>query len=273
MKKLLLLTVLVPLVAFAAPMDPGMIVTSTSKDLKTGETWSSTMSVQGEDLAMEFADPRSGASGSMVFLGGTPEWIMNDDQNRRYIRMTEADIDRLGEQMKAMLAQVEQMLEQIPAGQREAIMKAGGGAFPGMELLESGGLPVIEMRETGETDTKMGYPVERLDMYVGERRTQEMWVTDWSNVKGVAEVRTVFAAFANMMKSFLEAMPSSMFGEGGMANFMDFDRGVPIVSYELDEEGNPTVETVTDSFEEADIDRGIFGPKPGYTEQEIEFGR
>lgn len=269
MKKLLLPLVLAPLMAFASPSAPGVIVETVTKDLRSGETTTSHMYVLGNDLVMEFADPRSGTSGSMVFLAEKGEWIMNDDANRKYTHMDRAAMEQMSAQMKAAMSQVEKMLESIPAAQREAMMNSG---IPGMEMLQGGGLPVIEMRKTGETATKAGYPAERIDMYVGDRRTQEMWVTEWSNVDGAEQVREAMTGFAEMMRSFLEAMPTSMFGEGGLASFMDFENGLPVVTYELDEEGNPTTESVIQSFTEAEVDPEMFGPKPGYTKQDINFG-
>ncbi len=271
MRKLLLPLVLIPLLAFVLPVAPGVVVESVSKDLATGETWTNTMYVQDGDLAMEFADPRSGASGSMVFLSGPGEWIMNDDQNRRYIRMNREDMEKIATQMKAMMERVEQMMQNIPAAQREAIMNAGGGGMPGMGMLAEGGIPTIEIRDMQENATKGGYPARRFDMYVGEKRTQEMWITDWSNVEGAAPVREAMMGFATMMRTFFESMPSSMVGGGGMSGFMDFERGLPIVTYEIGEDGNPSVETTIKSFTPGDVDRAKFGPKPDYDEQEIDF--
>lgn len=268
MKRLLLPLVIAPLVAFAAPTAPGLMVEIVSTDLVTGENWSNTMSVLDGNLVMEFNDPRTNTSGSMVFLADQQEWIMNDDQNQKYVRMNQATIDQMAAQMQAMMAQAEQMLANLPEAQREMIMNSG---MPGMEMLTGGGLPVIEMRETGENDTKEGYAVQRYDMYVGDRLTQQMWITEWSNVDGAESMRAAMTGFANMMKSFLEAMPSGMFGEGGLNSFMDFDRGIPIVTYEIDEEGNPAVETVMQGFTETDIDPNVFGPKPGYEEQQIDI--
>ena len=269
MKKLLLPLILAPLLAFALPAVPGVIVTTVNKDLVSGETWTNTMYVRGEDLAMEFADPRSGSSGSMVFLAADGEWIMNNDEDRKFVRMDREGIERLSEQMKSMMERVEQMMSRIPEAQREALMRNGG--IPGMDMLAGGGIPTIEMRETGERETKAGYAAERFDMYIGDKRTQEMWITDWSNVDGADQVRTAMTGFAEMMKSFFEAMPIGMFGEGGMSSFMDFDRGIPIVTYEIGDDGNPKTEATIQSFTAGDVDPTLFGPKPGYSEQEINF--
>ena len=267
MKKKLLPVLLLPLLAFAAPPVPGVVMEMVNTDMATGETWTSTMSVIDNDLLMEFSDPRSNTSGSMVYLAGSEEMIFNDDQNQTYVRINRAQMEEMAERIGAMMKQVEDMLENLPAAQREMIERSGG--IPGMP--DFGERPVISIEATGETDRMEGYPVTRYDMIVGDRKTQEMWVTDWSNLDGAAEVRGAFEGFAGLMSSFMEAMPPGMFDGGGFERLMDYDRGAPVVSYELDEEGNRAVETKLQSIGNADVDRSKFGPRDGYNEQKIEM--
>ena len=109
-------------------------------------------------------------------------------------------------------------------------------------------------------------------MYVGDHRSQELWVTDWNNVDGAREIQAAFTGFAELMTSFLDAMPMGMFGSNdGFGGLMNLQRGVPVVTYELDEEGNPEVEITLRSIQGTDVDRSRFGPKDGYREQKIEM--
>jgi len=267
MKKLLPL-VLLPLLAFVGPPEPGVVMEILSKDLESGETWVSTTYAVGGDLLMEFSDPRDGTSGSMVFLaadGG--QMIMNDDQAKTYTRMDQATLAQVAERMAGVMKQLEEMMADMPEAQREMIKNAGGGMLPGL----GGSAPVVEMSQTDDTDVRQGYDVRRHEMRVNGRVTQEMWIADWEDVEGASNLRGAFLGFSDMMSAFLEAIPTGMFGEGGMGDVMDFDRGVPVVTYEFDDEGNRETESVLQSISEADIDRSTFGPKAGYSEQKMEL--
>lgn len=246
----------------------GVIVESTSRDLTTDETWTNTMYILEEDLVMEFSDPRNNMSGSMVHLADPGEWIMNDDARQTFIRMTAEDMAELAEQIGAMMERVEQMMANIPESQREMIMNSG--AMPGMDMLGDG-LPTIEMRETGDAETREGYQTRRWDLYVGEKRTSEMWIADWSDVPEADAMRPAMTAFGEMWRSFMESMPTGMMGGDSMTALLDFNRGVPIVTYEIDDEGNRVMESVISSITTGDVDPGLFGPKEGYEEQEMEF--
>lgn len=267
MKRLLSTVLVVPLLAFAMPQAPGYVMELHNKNVQTQEEWSTFTYVQGQDLLMEMTD--GDQAGSMVYLHEAGELIVNNDRDRSYIRMDRETIQQMAEQMGAMMQQLETMLENLPEAQREMIRNSGM-SIPGMP--DMGERPVIEVRETGQTATHAGYPTTRFDMYVSDRKTQEMWVADWADVDGARDVQTAFMGFADLMSSFLEAMPTGMFGSSNdFSSLMDLQRGVPVVTYELDEDGNRKVETTLRSIEEADVDRSRFGPKDGYREQKIEM--
>lgn len=246
----------------------GVIVESVSRDLNTDQSWTNTMYILENDLVMEFSDPRNNMSGSMVHLAGPGEWIMNDDQRRTYIRMTAEKMAELAEQIGAMMERVEQMMANIPESQREMIMNSG--AMPGMDMLGDG-LPTVEFRESTDVETREGYETQRWDLYVGEERTSEMWIADWSEVPEADAMRPAMMAFGEMWRSFMESMPTGMMGGDSMMTLLDFNRGVPIVTYELDDEGNRVLESVISSITTGDVDPGLFGPKDGYEEQDMDF--
>ena len=74
----------------------------------------------------------SGAAGEkmiVLFDGTTQVMRLVDNEKKTYTEMTKEDVDALGGQMSAMMAQMEQQLKNLPPEQRaqvEAMMKGRG---------------------------------------------------------------------------------------------------------------------------------------------------
>jgi hypothetical protein len=82
-----------------------------------------------------------GAMQAMIFDGGKQMLYIVDPARKTYMEMTKADADRLGEQMQAVMAQMQAQLEKLPPAQRaqmEAMMKGRGGAAAAPQFTRAG---------------------------------------------------------------------------------------------------------------------------------------
>ena len=138
--------------------------------------------------------------------------------------------------------------------------------------------PRTEYTKTGERETHNGYPCVK---YVGRRGTEtvlEMWVTDWSNLKGASEVEGVFRSlgeFATDLMESLQQMGGPMAGALAGGNPFDaFDNiaGFPVVTRSFSG-GRPENETSLREVRNETIDPAEFEVPAGYRRQTMGAGR
>ncbi len=115
-----------------------------------------------------------------------------------------------------------------------------------------------EIRRIGDRRTVNGYPCIRYDVYRQGEKVQELWVTDWDNIRGG---RQVAGAFENMNALLDEVAQSNDFPSMFEA-FTKVD-GFPVVTREF-EGGELEGETVLESVSERDLDPDAFEPPKGY---------
>ena len=145
------------LAAPVAAQSSGVVVELTSVDYRESpeRTDLSRLQIADGNVAMEVD---SEATGTMIFRGEDRTMIAIDHERRTYIEIDEQTLEGLAAQMNAAMAQMEQMLANMPAEQRamvERMMEQGG--MPGMEMPGLVDLPEIEIRDTGRSETQAGY--------------------------------------------------------------------------------------------------------------------
>ncbi len=273
MKKLALLAL--PLLAFTV-QPPGWVFQMTTTELATGAVSESQMMVVGNNIKITVAAATGAPEGDMSFLGDVGEigeLIYNNDEDRTYYRINQQLMDDLKAQMGDMEAQMREALAGIPEAQRRAIMERAGG-MPGMPGMAQVTPPEIELRSTGERDTKAGYPCVRYELVVDGRVSQHMWMTEWSNVEGAGALGQAFGRFGDFTKAMIESLPfGGMMGDptGWMAR--DFRERVAIVTIDLSEAGEPISETVLTDVSRREVALSEFGPKEGYREERMMPGQ
>ena len=211
------------------------------------------------------------AGHDVIFLGERNELIIEDHTNGSYTRIDQPTLDQLAEQVNAAMAQLEQMLDGMPAAQREMVLQMqqqAGMSIPGLGAAEA---PVLEVRASGRSDTRAGYPVrewELLEDGVVERR---MWVTPWSEIDGGDEAREALTGMATFFDAFLAAMPS-LPGVATIQNpFTSIDEmgGMPVVTEELRSDGSVERTSEVTGVERRTLGASTFEPSPELTERPL----
>ncbi len=241
----------------------------------------STMSVEGKNLKMEILPGQGGSAGGVkdeaIFRGDRRQMVAVDHRDQTYMVIDGEAVKNLGGQVQGQMQQamkeLEKQLEGLDPKQREMMEKMLKG-----KMGQMGGAagappqaPASEFRNTGERATRQGYPCVRYDVLRGGEKFQELWVTDWSNVKGGEEVAGAFREMASFYGELMDSF-KDMMGPGA-GNFFPADRnpveaftqidGFPVVTRDF-EGGELESETVLESVTERDLDPDAFEPPKGY---------
>lgn len=238
-----------------------------------GRSTSSEMSVEGKNLKMEILAGEGGGDSAekdeAIFRGDLGQMVIVDHRTRSYMEIDGEALKGVGGQMAEAMKAVEKQLEGLDPKQREMMERMlkermGGAGAAGQDTR-----PPVEFRNTGERGDKQGYPCVRWDMFVGQTKMQELWVTDWSNIRGGVEVAGAFremaAFYSELLDSFREMAGGMGFfnaDRGPMEAFQKVD-GFPVVTRSF-EGGELESETVLESVTERDLDPDAFEPPQGY---------
>lgn len=250
---------------------PGVVFEIEVKDHTQSPPATSSMEVmvEGRNIAIPFSgsDGRQ-QEGKMVFRadrGDGGQVIVTDDQRKEYYQMDKSFAKNMSKQLDGAKSMMEKAMANLTDEQRAAIAKAqkeSGGSMPAIPGM-MGAPEKPELVKTGEKASKQGYPCVRYDVMLNGRTMKELWVTDWSNVKGGAEAR---GAFLEMGEFFDEMMDS--FGMPGMGDnpydAMNFDEGFPVVTRSFGDDGELEDESFLRSVSERDLDPDAFEPPKGY---------
>jgi hypothetical protein len=269
------------LAASAVPSAPlagqstGVVVELTSIDHRESpeRTDVSRLQIADGNVAMEVD---AEATGTMIFRGSERTMIAIDHERRTYIEFDERTLEGLAAQMNAAMAQMEQMLANMPPEQRammERMMDQGG--IPGMELPGMIDLPEIEVRDTGRSETQAGYSTRVWEVYEDGALARRVWIAPWSEVEGGAEARDAMAGMVEFFDSFLESLPQMSGNESMMRNpfrYLDMGEGMPVLTHELGDDGSVEQESSVSSVARGRIPGSTFLPPEGYTRQELPGG-
>lgn len=237
-------------------------------------TETSTVSVEGMKIKMGVG----GGNGSeeMVFNGDRAEMIFISHGERAYMVIDEATVAAAGAEIEKQLAgadaQIQKMLESVPADQRPALEQLMKQNMPPQMRGQETSQRKAEMRRTGETATRNGYPCVKYEVLVDGRKVRELWVTDWNNIEGGDEAVDAFENMGDFFVVLENALPD--FGQGpGMednpfSNMRELG-GFPVVTREFDDYGELESEAQLRSATRRALDPDAFDPPSGYKRQEM----
>jgi hypothetical protein len=266
--------------ATAAPIvaqTPGVVIEMTSIDHRDepARTDVSRVRIAGSNVAMEVEGVATG--NTMIFRGDEEAMIAVDHDRRTYLQIDQEQMAALAERMNAAMAQMERMLENLPAEQRAMIerMREQGGGMPGMEAL--GGMadrPEIDVRDTGRSETRSGYSARVWEVYEDGELARRVWIAPWSEIEGGETARDAMAGMVSFFDSFLESLPTE--GVGAMMSnpfrYLDLSEGMPVLTHELSEDGSIEQETSVSSVQRQQIGPETFEAPEGYTRQQMPGG-
>jgi hypothetical protein len=259
----------------AAAQTAGVVIELTSIDHRESpaRTDISRLQIADGNVAMAVEGE---STGTMIFRGNDRTMIAIDHERRSYIEIDEETLSALAAQMNAAMAQMQQMLENMPAEQRammERMMDQGG--IPGMEMPGMADLPEIDVRDTGRTESQGGYSTRVFEVFEDGELARRVWMAPWDEVEGGAEARDAMAGMVEFFDSFLESLPQMSGNDSMMRNpfrYLDLDQGMPILTHELAEDGSIEQESSVSSVAREQIEGGTFAPPEGYSRQELPGG-
>jgi hypothetical protein len=270
----------VPLLGMGS-WNPGVIFEITTVDHTRSPVVTDTarLQIEGPDVAMEVSGAGEGG-GRMIFHGEAREMIVVDDAERSYMVMDEATLESLANQMNAAMAQMEQMLESLPAEQRamiERMRDQGMGGMPGMENMPGmGPAPEIEVRATGRSDTRAGYPVAEWEVAQDGVVARRLWITPWSEVDGGDEARAAMVGMVEFFDDFLDALPRMPGQDEPLIRNpfrnIDMAEGLPVFTQELSPEGEVEQESTITAVERRSLGPETFQPPADYQRRDIPGG-
>ena len=273
MRSLALPALVLTAAAAFTTLPPGWVIESTTTDLRSGTTSTSEMWVVGNSIKMTMTSGEM-PQGDVNYLGDVGEigeLIYNNDEDRTFIRIDQQMMEEIGQQLGNVEAQMAEALAGIPESQRAAIMeRMRSGGIPGMPGMDAMQPPTVELQATSERATHAGYPCVKYIMTVNGQATQHMWMTEWSNIEGGADMRGAFQRFSRFGEAMRDMLPQGgMFGNLNPMEGLDFGNRIPVVTIELSDSGEPVRETVITSVSQREIDASLIGPTEGYREQEM----
>lgn len=236
-----------------------------------GET-TSTSHLRAQDGLLAIAVEGAEQDGEMIFRTDRQEMVAIDHSQKTYLVFDQAMLDELTAKMKAVRAQMEQSMANLPEAARQRMMEMQrSGQIPGMPSFDAPPAPP-EIRRSDDTEELYGYTCRKIEMVRDGRVVREFWVTDWDNVTGGGELETVFKAMAEFASNMAESMGSmgTQMVDDGLASLKSID-GFPVVTREFDEQGQLRSESVLKSAEEQMLDPASFDPPSDYRQQSMGF--
>jgi hypothetical protein len=138
-------------------------------------------------------------------------WIVDED-GKHYMELTKADVDRMGSQVDASMAMVQEQLKSLPAEQRaqvEAMLRSqrgGMGAMPGPAAR-------TEYRRTG-ADRVGKWPCTKYEGYRNDRKVVELCTVDPQALGVTAADFAVSRQMADFLRSLMPADADDVFHLG-----------------------------------------------------------
>jgi len=233
------------------------------KETSGDRTTTNQIQIEKDRMRAEASGP-AGEKQAFIFDGAKQVmWIVNYDR-KSYSEITKADVDRLGGQMSAAMAQMQEQLKSMPPEQRAQVerMMAGrmGGAGPGAA-------PKPEYKKTG-TDRVGKWTCDKYEGTLNNQKTVELCTVD---PKALGFTMADFAVSQQLAAFFAKLVPQAaqnMFQLGRMEE-QGFS-GIPVRRQSFG--ARPSTSEITDVTRQNFPD-ATFAVPSGFEKQDSPFGR
>lgn len=214
------------------------------------------------------------SAADMIFDASASSMTLLEHDRKRYVNLDKATVEDIAKQIEEAMAEMEKQLASLPPAQRKMMESMMQGKMKGMGEAP----PEISFDRTGETDTKSGYDVEKVIVLEDGVPARELWVADWDDVEGSAELTNGLNAMADMFndmtKAFSKGPMAGMIGGQATSNWygrIEEIGGMPIVASELGENGTAQPQTILSKVEEREIEASAFEVPKGYKKQKMKM--
>ncbi len=258
-----------------SPLFAGVVFEIEVKDKSGPEQKIEKMTVlsEGKNVRMNMVDQRDGKN-SVIFNGDKRAMIVLDHSRKSYFVMDKATMKAMMGQLNAALGEMQNLLKDLPADQAamaEKMMKEKMGQNKSTKTRTS-----TEVRKYDETKDHNGYEVVKFEVFKNDKKTREMWVTDWDNVDGGKDIAQAFTEmglfFQEMMDEFSSAnLPVDFTSQidDNMFNMMNELEGFPVVTKEFNRQGKVESASSLRSTKRVSLSASDFQPPADYKPQEM----
>ncbi len=215
-------------------------------------------------------------SGEMVFNLAKKEMLLIDHQEKSYIILDEQAVEKISSQISSAMAEYERALENVPPQQRKMMENMLKKQMPQGSSKAS---PVeTKLQATGATEIVNGYKARVHEVYTNGKKTQELFVTRWDNIKGNEALIDVFEGMGGFFKKMTDAFAQGpladripMAAQGNWLEQVNQLNGFPVLVREFGPTGEPTKETRLTKAEEASFEAAIFQAPSGYKRRSLDL--
>jgi hypothetical protein len=267
-------TFLLGVLLFSVPAVAGVVyeIEVTNHQQSPQKTENMETAVEGRLLKIGVPAGGQAGDGEMIYRGDQREMIFIDHDKKSYYVIDEETMKALAAQINEAMSMMEQALANVPEGQRAMVEEMMKKKMPQPQNVER---PKTELRNTGERAEHNGYPCVKYEVLRDGRTIRELWVTDWKNIEGGADVAELFVDMSQFFKEMLDSLPK-IAGEGGADQAFEYMKeigGFPVVSREFDNDGTLESESSLQSARSQTLDPDTFEPPAGYKRQDMLKGR
>jgi len=190
-------------------------VTFVQKETRGSQSTTSKIQIDKDHMRSESRS--TGEETAAVFDGPKQTMRMINITKKSYMEMTKADMERMGNQVNSLMAQMQQQLANMPPQQRaqmEQLMQGRGmpgmpAGMPGMP----GAAAKVEYKQTG-TDKVGQWTCAKYEGSVGGQKTSEVCTVDPKDLGVAPGDFAVAQQMAEFMKAMVPAAAESAFLNG-----------------------------------------------------------
>lgn len=246
------------LLAGGTPAIAGVVFTV--EETTNGTTSTSQLRAQGGMLALKMSGAEQ--EGEMIYNAAKQEMVAIAHAQKMYMVFDQATLDSFAQRMKELQAQMANLPEAVRQQMMQRMPGMAGGEPP----------PPPEVRRSNSIEEMHGYKCRKVELVRDGRVTREFWVTDWDNVAGGKEAAEAFTSLAEFVANMVASMGEmgTRMADEGLVAWKSLD-GFPVVTRELDEQGQVKSESVLKSSQEQDLDEASFQPPADYRQQSLAF--
>ncbi|HEX2463734.1 MAG TPA: hypothetical protein VHR17_03850 [Thermoanaerobaculia bacterium] len=269
-------------IVLAAPVAAGTIINVERRELPDGTATPMVISVDGNLVSIS-----DGGDERMIFRGDRQQMLIVDDEEKSYMALDAAMMEGVAQQLDAAAKQIEAAIANLPADQQamaRRLMEQQERQQPQQQpqvqrpaaaaRAEATLADTEQVSRTAEAGTRHGYPCTRYEVFEEGVKVRELWVTDWDNVEGHAELEAAMKSmddFLDKLTAFfgnLGGGGGSQMGTANAALAWHGIPGMPVVTTDF-ENGTATEESVVKSIDASSIPSSTFEVPEDYREEKI----
>jgi len=257
----------------AQPLVAGVVFTLETKTSgKSGDTEVAYVFSDGQNLKMNANENGEPQEGTVIYHGDKREMVVVNEKEKSFMVMDLETMKSLAGQVSQAMNQMQEALKNVPESQRAMMEKMLKDKMPASQ---QAAVPEFTVKATGKKGKHHGYNCEQYQVFEDKKLVREMWVTDWSNVKGGQDVASSFQSIGEFFEELMSAIniPGAGKGLAQMKNNMFAQmkeiKGFPVVNIEFNDSGAVEKETHLVSADQRNLSKGDFQPPAGYKQQQM----